>query len=298
MKKTPLSDLLIRTAVVFSPDAGYLFACDPKKIDEDIPHTIIFKWKAGVFNQVECNYNAHTACLTEHPDLGLLNASEQGYYAIETRNGVTGGDIIDDSLPCPNKPRLGGIRSVSSIAGTAYAVGLRGMVYRLDDIKRWTRIDEGLPDSFDIQAIDGFNASDLYAVGRDGDVWHYNGKKWDKIGIPTNINLYAVKCSEDGSVYIGGLHGIFLRGRENEWTTINHDSDSEDIWDIEWFNEQIYISTMYTISRLQGEKFEHIDFGDDAPKSCYQLSVASGVMWSVGETDIMSFDGNNWTRVV
>lgn len=298
MKIAPLNGLLIRTAVVFSPDAGYIFTCDPKKMDEDIPHTIIFRWKAGAFNSVECNYNAHSVCLIEHPDLGLLNASEQGYYSVETRNGVIGGDIIDDSLPRPSQPRFGGIRSVSMIAGKAYAVGLRGMVYRLDSLERWTRIDDGLPEVFNIQAIHGFNASDLYAVGRDGDVWHFDGNKWDKNEVPTNVNLTAVKCTENEKVYIGGHNGILIQGRGSSWTMIDHGETKDDIWDIEWFEGNVYISTMNTVYRLNSERFEPVNFGDDPPKSCYQLSIAKGVMWSIGEVDIMSFNGKEWTRIV
>jgi hypothetical protein len=277
---------------------GYIYACDLKKERDDIPHAITFKWNAGAFVRGECNYDAFAACIIEIPDQAVLNISGAGYYTVVTRNGNTSGDILENSQPSPKKRRLGGFRAVSEIAGKAYAVGLRGMVYRLDDIKKWTRIDDGLPDTFNIQAIHGFDASDIYAVGRDGDLWHFNGKGWEMRELPTNINLTAVKCAEDGKVYIAGHNGIFIRGRGDVWTMINHEETNDDIWDIEWFEGQVFISTMHAVYRLNEEKLEPVDFGDDPPKSCYQLSAAKGVMWSNGEFDIMSFDGSNWTRVV
>lgn len=298
MNTFPLNNLLIRTAVVRRLDLGFIYACEPQKEEEDIPHTIIYKWKDGVFSHVACNYNAHTACMIKYPEVGLLNASEQGFYAVETRSGVMSGDIIDNSQPPPQKRRLGGFRSLSEIRGKAYAVGLRGMVYRLDDLKIWTRIDDGLPDNFDIQAIHGFDASDIYAVGHDGDLWHYDGKEWAKRDLPTNINLYAVKCAGDNKVYIAGLEGILIRGREDNWELINHEVTENDLWDLEWFEGQLYVSTMHAVYQLNGEDLEPVDFGDDPPKSCYQLSAAKGVMWSNGEYDIMCFDGKTWTRIV
>ncbi len=298
MKKSPLRDLVIRTAVVRRLDLGFIYACDPRKEEKEIPHAITFMWEAGKFDRGECNYNAHTACIIEHPEPGLVDASEPGYYSVNTRNGMTSGDILEYSQPPPRKPRLGGIRSLSEIGGKAYAVGLRGMVYQLDGLRKWTRIDEGLPDSFNIQAIHGFEISDTYAVGRHGELWHYNGKRWTKRELPTNKNLNTVKCAGNETVYLAGHDGILIRGRENIWEIIDHEETDDDIWDLEWFEGKLYVSTMDAVYRLKKEELEPVDFGKDPPKSCYQLSAAKGVMWSNGEYDIMSFDGNAWARIV
>ena len=37
---------------------------------------------------------------------------------------------------------------------------------------------------------------------------------------------------------------------------------------------------------------EPVDFGAEQPKSFYHLSAAPGVMWSIGESEVMSFDGS------
>src|ERR1017187_509669 len=240
MNENLLNALLIRTAVPVRLDAGYMYCSDPKRDEDENPHTIIFKWRAGIFERFECNYNAHTACIIQQPEYGLLNASEQGYYSLETRNGVVGADIIDNSQPPPKRPRIGGIRSVSEISGKAYAVGLRGMAYRLDEPRRWTRIDEGLPDSFNIQAAHGFESSEIYAVGRDGDVWQFDGQRWIKRELPTNVNLTSVKCAGDGKVYIGGHNGLLIQGRADVWSVINQQETNDDIWDIEWFEGNVF----------------------------------------------------------
>jgi hypothetical protein len=39
-----------------------------------------------------------------------------------------------------------------------------------------------------------------------------------------------------------------------------------------------------------------VDFGKVRTPSCYSLSVAEGVLWSVGRDDVASFDGKSWKR--
>jgi hypothetical protein len=175
---------------------------------------------------------------------------------------------------------------------------LRGLVYRFDSFYQWTQIDQGLPASFNIQAIHGFDASDIYAVGRHGSLWHFDGKRWDEVELPTNANLTSVKCAGDGKVYITGHKGTLVCGRTDAFEIIDHDETEDDIWDVEWFGGQVFVSTMRAVYRLKGHALQRVDFGDDLPRSCYQLSAAKGVMWSNGEFDIMSFDGKSWTRIV
>jgi hypothetical protein len=194
--------------------------------------------------------------------------------------------------------RFGSFRSVANIAGRAHAVGLRGMVYRLDEWVRWARIDEGLPRVFDIEAIHGFDDSELYAVGLRGAMWERAAGKWERREAPTNVHLNAVSCAGDGAVYVGGHKGILLRGRHDAWTVIEHQAFSDDIWDLEWFDGVLYVSTMAGVYRLHEDKLERVDFGADVPKSTYRLSAAKDVLWSIGRRDVMSFDGKRWARVV
>src|SRR5262245_40690459 len=111
MSTSPLNGLVIRTAIVRRPDLGFIYACDPKKEAEEIPHAIIFKWKAGSFDRGECEYDAHSACIIERPEAGLVDVSGPGYYSANTRSGITTDEIIERSQPPTKKRRLGGFRS-------------------------------------------------------------------------------------------------------------------------------------------------------------------------------------------
>ncbi|AGC47021.1 hypothetical protein MYSTI_05745 [Myxococcus stipitatus DSM 14675] len=298
MAQSSLKGLLIRTAVVRLPGLGYIYAADPKKEKRGVPHTVTFRFKDGVLTRGDANYDAHSLALIAKPELGLVSIAGNGYYSVITAQGSKSGDIFSDSTPAPPTPRISGIRSVSSVEGEAYALGLRGIVYRLTGLKSWARIDEGLPDTFNGQALDGFSAGDLYAVGREGALWQLEGAQWTRREPPTSATLTAVKCAGNGQVYVAGHGGVLLEGRGDSWRAIPHGGTEDNIWDLEWFQDRLYVSTLSHVYRLEGERLEAVNFGADPPKSCYQLSASEGVMWSNGEKDILSFDGTQWTRVV
>ena len=297
MTEHPIKDLSIRSGVVWQPDTGYVLACDPE-LEEEKPHAKLFRWHRGDFAETWVSFNAHSICRITVPEPALVFLSGQGFYAVNSQAMKTG-NIFNNSRPEPKQPRYGSIRSVATIGGKAYAVGLRGMAYRLDELTAWTRIDDTLAPTFDAQAIDGFDAAHIYAVGSRGEICQFDGRQqWTKRDSPTNLNLACVKCAGDETVYVGGHQGMLIRGREGNWITIEHEQTTKDIWDLEWFEGELYASTMSAVYRLKGDVLEPVDFGDDPPKTCYHLSAANGVLWSIGGNDIMSYNGNTWTRIV
>ena len=294
----PLKGLVIRTAAVRDANIGYIYAEDPALTDDESPHAITVKYANGSFKLGKANFDAHSTTLICDPEDGLVTVSEAGYYSATLRSGKSAGDLFEDSAPPPRVPRITGIRSVATAAGKAYAIGLRGFVYRFDGPKRWARIDDGLPETFNGQAIHGFALNELYAVGRGGQLWQFDGRTWVARDLPTSVTLTCVGCAADGQVYVGGHEGVLLRGRHDRWEVVDHAATGDDIWSVGDFLDAVYFSTMKGVFRLDGDAGEAVRFGADVPGSCYQLSVGDGVMWSVGEFDIMAFDGRSWRRIV
>jgi hypothetical protein len=298
MAKSPLADLIIRTGTVRLPDVGYLLAADPRREEEEEPHTVFFKWSGGEFKPGSMNFSAHSCCLISDPGLALVCVGGNGHYSITTPAAKPVGNIFENSLPKATGPRYGDISSVSTVAGKAIAVGVGGLAYRLDTLSGWTRIDEGLPESFDAMSVHGFGADDLYAVGSRGDIWRYDGQNWSKCDTPTNANLNSVCCAPDGMVYAAGRGGVLLSGRATTWKMIEHRETEDDFWDLEWFSGELYLSTMSALFCLRNGELRRRQFGKDVPGTCYHLSATSDVLWSIGEEDVLSFDGKNWTRVI
>ncbi len=297
--KGPFKNLIIRTAAVIDRHYGFIYACDPKKERRGEPHTLVFSWDDGKIDQGECNYDAHSVCLIEHPERGSVDISEAGYYTADTDSDRVTQDLFANSSPPATPRRTRGLRSVRDIAGQAHAIGIGGMVYRLGAVDRWTRIDKGLPSSFDGQALHGLGLSDLLAVGFSGQIWRFNGKQWRQEDCPTKQNLNAVACAPDGTVYAGGHGGALLRCKSGKWELLPQAKFKENIWDLEWFAERLFVSTLDGLFVLGGDRLEPVSYGKHTPpRSTYQLSSNQGVMWSSGETDIMEFDGKSWTRIL
>lgn len=294
----PLAGYRLRSGVLYEPTKAYLLAFDPKGEEEEEVFTYVTKWTAGAFGPLRKNFNAHTCCVVTKPEFAFVLVSGAGYYSYTSAQTRVNGNIFVESQPRPKEPRYGDIRWLVSIAGCAYAAGHEGSVYRLDGPKQWTRIDEGLPATFHIEAIDGFGPTDLYVVGEHGELWRSDGQRWMQRELPTNIHLSRVKCAGDGQVYVAGHRGVLLRGRDQTWSVIDHQVTSDDIWSLEWFEDMLYVATMNALFRLRGDVLEPVDFGGEKPKSFYHLSAVPGVMWSIGEDDVMSFDGSRWTRIV
>src|SRR6185437_7532916 len=117
-------------------------ACDPAT-EESHPHVKIYMWHRRSYSTSWAKFNAHTICRITDPEVALVFVSSEGFYGVHSKTSIAG-NIFDDSQPEPNDPRYGSFRSVSEIGGKAYAVGLRGMVYRLDELSMWTRLDDEL----------------------------------------------------------------------------------------------------------------------------------------------------------
>lgn len=65
--------------------------------------------------------------------------------------------------------------------------------------------------------IHGPNESNMYAVGGCGDVWHYDGEKWEWCDFPSNEQLSCVLVAPNGEVYISGEGGNLWQGKLHTW---------------------------------------------------------------------------------
>jgi hypothetical protein len=194
------------------------------------------------------------------------------------------------------KPKV--LRGIGVVDGYAVACGMKRQVYRREAEGTWTAMHAPAPEKGNagFEAVAGFSSKEMYAAGWNGEIWEWNGKKWVNRSSPTNLILTGVCCASDGNVYACGKTGILLRGRHDSWKTVDLGDLKQDLWAVHDFKGKIYLATMQTLFTLGEGGLEPVEFGDDEPASCYRLTDAEGVLWSVGAADVFSYDGSVWTR--
>lgn len=295
------SGLSIATGTVRYSDLGYLIATNDLSVSEGYTDSILLSldrgaWGAGAVPWLGCS---GTVC----------HVPAERYLALGTNGSVraTGGGSIREEASiasCGMDPeKRGPLREIRGIAnGRAYAVGTCRQAYVRDGEDQWRCIDQSaqggdtpITDT-SFESIDGFSDQEIYTVGWEGEIWKYDGSVFTQQNSPTNLALHKVRCAPDGFAYACGQLGTLLRGRDDRWEVIEHGTTREDLWGMEVFDGQLYVSSSHLVYRLEDGKLTPVDFGDDVPRTCYHLSAADGIMWSIGPKDVMEFDGSNWTR--
>jgi len=297
------SGLSITTGTVRYSDLSYLAATHDEAMSEGYIDSIMYTldrgtWGAGTVPWLACS---GTVC----------HMPAERYLALGTDGSVraSGGGVVKEEAPissCGADPgRRGPLREIRGIAkGRAYAVGTCRQAYVRDGEDQWRCIDQSaqvgdtpITDT-SFESIDGFSEQEIYTVGWEGEIWKYDGSLFSQQNSPTDLALYKVRCAPDGFVYACGQLGTLLRGRNDQWEVIEHEGTTGDLWGMEVFDGQLYVSSTNFVYRLEDGKLNPVDFGDDIPRTCYHLSAADGIMWSIGAKDVMEFDGSNWKRVL
>jgi hypothetical protein len=190
------------------------------------------------------------------------------------------------------------IRSLCSIGNAVYAAGMSRQVYERTDADGWRQLDDNMVNdsgAFGVgfNAIDGFDRTEIYAAGLDGEIWSYDGTTWRKIDAPTNVHLHCICCAADGVAHIGGRGGILVSGRHDHWDASHIGTDAT-IWDVHWFKGVLYLILDDGIWSYVDGAAEQIE-GKLCQGDFLNFSSAGNRLWAFGRKKIACFDGSTWT---
>jgi len=270
----------------------YILSKSKKLLEKDIAHTSAVAVDRGEWEGAEnTDWDSTAIAVAKKPLEKLVFIGEDG----DVCTYVGGTSTKEAITPSPIL-----IRNAKTVDGLVVSCGMRRQVYKRVGEGEWVDISAPFSkpeEEAGFEAIDGYSLKELYAVGWKGEIWQYNGKKWTNRASPTNAILTAVCCAADESVYVGGQNGVLIKGRNEVWEIVEWEDEFDlDIWDLHWFDGKLYVATISTLFSLHGNQLEEVDFGDVDVSSCYSLTSAEGVLWSIGKEDVLSFDGTNWLR--
>ncbi len=281
----------VRGAARFG-DLVYVISQMKKLLEQDIPHvSLVGLYKGAWGDAFNTTWNATAIAVAKLPSEKVVLIGEDGDVST-----YVGGRREDETID----PRPVMVRNAREIDGLVYACGSKRQVFRRVGERQWTDMSAPLAaqaEVFGFEALDGYAADEIYAVGWGGEIWHYDGAAWTQCGSPTNVILTAVCCAGDGTVYVAGQGGVLISGRGNAWApTAWEDEVTADLWDLRWFQNRLYVATTSGLYTLDANRLVPVSFGAMGPVTGYNLSTAQGVMWSVGKADVASFDGTTWQK--
>jgi hypothetical protein len=248
-----------------------------------------------------------------------------GSYTIQRKDGYEG------EIPEIPNHNYGGIaiEKIVRIDNTIFVTGGKHRVLRRTGYQSWSMENiplpkplQNLPEDYDehmsksqrdevfftmlrsnLFDMAGFSLSDMYAVGNKGVVWHFNGKTWELIPFPSNLDLHTVCCADDGQVYITTQEGKIFKGRDNRWELlVNYDNLSLPYRDSAWFAGRLWCANDYGMWALEGKKMVPCQSLKNNPVP-YECAYTSGridispdkkKMLICGQRGASLFDGEKW----
>ncbi|UHD16108.1 hypothetical protein [Thiocapsa bogorovii] len=262
-------------------------------LKQDIAHTSVVGVEAGQWvDCVDSEWDSSAIAVARAPSTKLIVIGEDGDVLT-----YLGGGLSEKEKLSPD-PIM--IRNARGISGYIFACGMSRQVYKRVDEHRWVDMSASRPgdtESLGFEAIDGYAENEIYAVGWGGEIWEFDGSNWHNRNSPTSVILTGVCCAPDDMVYVTGQQGVLIRGRNDSWDTVPWDDEvTVDLWDMCWFQDRLYVATLSSLYTLIGNRLVEVDFGDIPTPTCFSLTTVEGVLWSIGRDDVVSFDGNRWTR--
>ena len=179
------------------------------------------------------------------------------------------------------------------------------MVYsRAMESSEWLRIDDGARVASGSAEIAGFKSIDgdglgrYIAVGFYGDLWLYDERRWRRLTSPTNAKLECVRWVSESRAYIAGGGGILLRGQPDALEIVEQSSTKQTFWSMEWYDDHLYLATRDgSLWRLHDDDIVPVQLSSERAVTTGWLHANDGVLLSVGEHDLLVFDGHAWRSI-
>jgi hypothetical protein len=301
MKKVWAKDFSFVGGILKRRGTAFLILSGDKSAKQKIPFAMYLAWRDGTWLEAgNTNWLCAGISYAEGSSDQLVAVGEFG--EVYVRGG--GKNETETIGSASNSPReRGPLRGVRRIDGKTFAVGMDRQAYVRVKAGSWAEIDHGTRPKkrsksvVGFESIDGFNASDIYAVGWDGEIWQYDGKQWKACDSPVNQILVDVCCAGDGNVYACGRNGLMVAGEGTTWEVIADSGVEDDLWSMAWYRDRLFVATYSDLYTLDDGRLRLIDTGDEEIDTAYKLTVADDTLWSIGAKDILAYDGKKWTRI-
>jgi hypothetical protein len=158
-------------------------------------------------------------------------------------------------------------------------------------------IEKSQLNNTELNAIYGHSKNDIFVVGDQGTIFHYNGNQWKKSNSPTEKNLQAIWGNGLSEYYCAGEDGIVLHYRNFEWSVIETNL-SVHFYDIKGHDSDIWITgglwqNSGIVLKYNGTSFSSPVVLNNIPFSSICMSNTDDIY--VAGSKIYYFNNGNWS---
>jgi hypothetical protein len=274
----------------------------PDMLEGDITFCRFFTFNDGEWGRCNQDFNFDCKSLTY---LLLPDESYKAWWLLGKN-----GEVAEIKAGLPNIDRIPGaglgleesygyVETIKNIENELYVCGYGRQVYKHVN-KKWISIADDILTHEKARGffdIDGVSSNNIFAVGWKGEIYFYDGKKWHMSDSPTSAHLASVCCVKNDDVWICGDNGVVLHGSFNHWTVIMDDAFTDNWYCIEEYDGNIYLAGNGIIGYIDGDSINPVDLGVGRPITTNRLHSKDGQLWSIGEKDILVFDGSSWKEI-
>ncbi|MBT8399776.1 MAG: hypothetical protein KJO98_04810 [Rhodothermia bacterium] len=298
---TKNSELTIVSGLAIAPDTGALVISVDELFREDESHSILAIVKGGKVTGVVVEESCRGLSPLPHSRDGVVFLGEDG--GVWTHESGSFQPVVE---ALGGKELSGPLRAVGLDADNRLmAVGAALQVYTSKDGYRWN--SSHIPVSGTLEELANHGLESMcahagrgtYCVGWAGDAFLHDRNHWSQLSVPTNVDLYAVHCGDDGNVYMCGEEGVLLKGIESGWTLFENEVTTERFWGIATFGGRTVVSSDYLLYEIKDDQLVPFSYSeeDHVPTYTNTLSVGKDILWSVGSKQLFQYDGKRWTEL-
>jgi hypothetical protein len=256
------------------------------------------QWTAGNLD----GFNTLLAGVSIKPKPQFVGVDSYGHvYATGSKENGIEDDIQSFSS---GGPKRGGVRKLKNINGWLYFCGGNNSLGKRVEKGKWQSFSQFIPNpdrkdnlSNTFEDLDGYSEQDIYCVGDGGQVYHFDGMKWDLTLIPTNIDFETVCCAGDGFVYISGEKGTTFKGRGSRWELIHKGNSTLPFRDMVWYEDRVWCTSDHGVWTIKDDKITTAEIPDGMSAYAGNLSTADGVLLLAGYGGAAFLENGQWTKV-
>ncbi len=171
-----------------------------------------------------------------------------------------------------------------------YIIGT-GMTFITLTNNGWIPVCQPLSQSYDLDlyGLCSKQAGEFVVCGEKGFAAKVTPAGYQKLNIPTNVDLNNIACVNSEEVVVCGDNGIIFVGYDDKWTDYSRTDLGVNFTSIVYWREEVYISAQDSVFKLGRDGLELF-----ANVQSFNLIGLQDEMWSIGINQMAKYDGSVW----